>query len=103
MALTAEGCCYVAGDLLMVLCLTMASAVLSASFVVFLVREAESRSKHVQVVSGAPLTALWAATYAWDLLNFIIPAAGTHAGAITYSSRWNVKAQIRVDHMITTL
>ena len=33
----------------MVLCLTMASAVLSASFVVFLVREAESRSKHVQV------------------------------------------------------
>lgn len=62
----------------MVLCLTMASAVLSASFVVFLVREAESRSKHVQVVSGAPLTALWAATYAWDLLNFVIPAAGAH-------------------------
>ena len=38
-----------AGDLLMVLCVTMASAVLAASFVVFLVREAESRSKHVQV------------------------------------------------------
>lgn len=33
----------------MVLCVTMASAVLAASFVVFLVREAESRSKHVQV------------------------------------------------------
>jgi hypothetical protein len=38
-----------AGDLLMVLCVTMAAAVLAASFVVFLVREAESRSKHVQV------------------------------------------------------
>lgn len=38
-----------AGDLLMVLCVTMAAAVLSASFAVFLVREAESRSKHVQV------------------------------------------------------
>ena len=60
----------------MVLCLTMAAAVLSASFAVFLVREAESRSKHVQVVSGAPLTAFWSATYCWDLLNFIIPAAG---------------------------
>ncbi len=33
----------------MVLCVTMAAAVLSASFAVFLVREAESRSKHVQV------------------------------------------------------
>ncbi len=42
-----------AGDLLMVLCVTMASAVLAASFVVFLVREAESRSKHVQVAAPA--------------------------------------------------
>ena len=38
-----------AGNLLMVLCVTMAAAVLSASFAVFLVREADSRSKHVQV------------------------------------------------------
>ena len=37
-----------AGDLLMVLCVTMAAAVLAASFAVFLVREAECRSKHVQ-------------------------------------------------------
>lgn len=64
------------GNLLMVLCVTMAAAVLSASFVVFLVREAESRSKHVQVVSGAPLTAYWASTYLWDLVNFTIPVAG---------------------------
>lgn len=37
----------------MVLCVTMAAAVLVASFVVFLVREAESRSKHVQVRGAA--------------------------------------------------
>ena len=37
----------------MVLCVTMAAAVLAASFVVFLVREAESRSKHVQVRCAA--------------------------------------------------
>jgi hypothetical protein len=53
--------------------------VLSASFVVFLVREAENRSKHVQVVSGAPLGTFWAANYAWDLLNFLVPAAGMRA------------------------
>ncbi|KAK9828547.1 hypothetical protein WJX72_000707 [[Myrmecia] bisecta] len=64
------------GDLLLVLCMTIASAVLSASFVVFLVRERESRSKHVQVISGAPATAFWGSTYLWDYLNFSIPAAG---------------------------
>ncbi len=42
-----------AGNLLMVLCVTMAAAVLSASFAVFLVREADSRSKHVQVKPAA--------------------------------------------------
>lgn len=30
----------------------------------------------MQVVSGAPLTAFWGATYLWDLLNFTIPVAG---------------------------
>ena len=65
-----------AGDLLLVLCLTMAASVLSASFAVFLVRERESHSKSVQVVAGAPPSAFWGATYAWDLLNFSIPALG---------------------------
>ncbi len=66
------------GDLLLVLCLTMAASVLSASFAVFLVRERECHSKSVQVVAGAPPSAFWGATYAWDLLNFSIPALGAH-------------------------
>ncbi|BDA45751.1 probable ATP-binding cassette sub-family A member 3 [Coccomyxa sp. Obi] len=66
----------VAGDLLLVLCLTMAASVLSASFAVFLVRERECHSKSVQMVAGAPPSAFWGATYAWDLLNFSIPALG---------------------------
>lgn len=41
------------GSLLLVLCLVMAGAVLSASFAVFLVRERESRSKAVQVPLAA--------------------------------------------------
>ena len=51
-------CCHLhcavhaAGSLLLVLCLVMAGAVLSASFAVFLVRERESRSKAVQASAG---------------------------------------------------
>jgi hypothetical protein len=69
------------GDLLLVLCLTMAGSVLSASFAVFLVRERESHSKAVQMVAGAAPSAFWGATYVWDLLNFSIPAAGARPAA----------------------
>ena len=64
------------GDLLLVLCLTMAACVLSASFAVFLVRERECASKALQLVAGAPPSAFWAATYAWELLTFCVPALG---------------------------
>ena len=72
----ASGVCLHAGDLLLVLCLTMASSVLSASFAVFLVRECECHSKGVQMVAGASPSAFWSAAYAWDLLNFSVPALG---------------------------
>ena len=65
-----------AGDLLLVLCLTMAASVLSASFAVFLVRERECHSKGVQMVAGASPSAFWSAAYVWDLLNFSIPSLG---------------------------
>ncbi|GAB4821282.1 hypothetical protein N2152v2_008328 [Parachlorella kessleri] len=64
------------GSLLLVLCLVMAGAVLSASFAVFLVRERESRSKAVQAIAGTHPAAFWGATLAWDLLHFSLPAAG---------------------------
>ncbi|KAK9842270.1 hypothetical protein WJX81_003820 [Elliptochloris bilobata] len=63
-------------DLLLVLCLTMAGAVLGASFAVFLVRERSGGSKAGQLVAGAPPTAFWGATLAWDLAAFSVPAAG---------------------------
>lgn len=64
------------GSLTLVLCLTMASSVLSAAFVVFLVREQDNNSKHVQMVSGAPASAYWLANYAWDMLSYSLPACG---------------------------
>lgn len=73
-----------AGDLLLVLCLTMASSVLSASFAVFLVRERECHSKGVQMVAGASPSAFWSAAYVWDLLNFSIPALGKPTSSLRY-------------------
>eukprot|EP00798_Chlamydomonas_sp_ICE-L_P031757 gene31757-6955_t len=54
--------------LVLVLCLSMASSVLSASFAVFLVRERSSNSKHLQMVTGTPLSAFWLANICWDYL-----------------------------------
>ena len=62
--------------MLLVLLMTMATASLSASFAVFLVRERANKSKHVQTVSGAPPSAFWASVYLWDLINYAISAAG---------------------------
>ena len=59
----------------------MAACVLSASFAVFLVRERECQSKALQMVAGAPASAFWAATYAWDLLSFSVPALGAPAAS----------------------
>ncbi|GIL83990.1 hypothetical protein Vretifemale_12715 [Volvox reticuliferus] len=73
-----------AASLMLVLCLVLASSVLSASFVIFVVREQENNSKHLQLVSGAPATAYWAANYGWDLLSYSLSAAGLLALIVWY-------------------
>lgn len=64
------------GALLLVLCVTMAGSVLSASYALFLVRERSSRSKEVQRIAGASPGAFWAANAAWDGLQFAVTALG---------------------------
>ncbi|KAG1667013.1 ATP-binding cassette sub-family A member 17 [Nymphon striatum] len=49
-------------------------AFLSASFVVFLVKEKAIRMKHLQVVSGVNLVTFWVTAFMWDFVNFIIPS-----------------------------
>ncbi|KXZ53111.1 hypothetical protein GPECTOR_7g1001 [Gonium pectorale] len=61
-----------AAGLMLVLCLVLASSVLSASYVVFLVREQDSGSKHLQLVAGAPAAAYWAANYLADMAAFAV-------------------------------
>ena len=40
----------------------------------------------MQVVSGAPLTAFWGATYIWDFINFLVPVAGLHSAQFAAAS-----------------
>jgi len=42
------------------------------AFVVFLVKERVSKSKHLQLVSGVDLTSYWVSTYLWDMTLFAV-------------------------------
>jgi len=54
--------------------LAFGMAFLSASFVIFLVRERETRAKHLQFVSGLNFVTYWLANMICDLLNFLLPS-----------------------------
>ena len=42
------------------------------AFVVFLVKERISKSKHLQLVSGVNMTSYWISTYLWDLTLYLM-------------------------------
>ena len=43
------------------------------NFIVFLVREKESKAKHLQFVSGVSATSYWLSALTWDLINAFLP------------------------------
>eukprot|EP00039_Didymoeca_costata_P018298 m.332943 g.332943 ORF g.332943 m.332943 type:complete len:1731 (+) comp17035_c0_seq1:282-5474(+) len=51
-------------------------APVAASFLVFLVKEKETKAKHVQFVSGVGPVSYWLSAYLWDFINFLIPSIG---------------------------
>lgn len=61
-------------DLTVAINVIIALSFVPASFVVYLVNERISKSKHLQFVSGMDPTTYWLATFAWDMLNFLVPA-----------------------------
>ena len=69
-----------AGNLLLVLLVVLAMAGISASFSVFLVREAASGAKLVQLVAGCPRSAFWVSNAAFDLAVMAALGAATLAG-----------------------
>eukprot|EP01107_Rhizomastix_libera_P012285 TRINITY_DN3052_c0_g2_i1.p1 TRINITY_DN3052_c0_g2~~TRINITY_DN3052_c0_g2_i1.p1 ORF type:complete len:732 (+),score=213.63 TRINITY_DN3052_c0_g2_i1:292-2196(+) len=45
---------------------------ISANFVVFLIKEKQSKAKHLQVTCGVNLMSFWLANIAWDVINFLV-------------------------------
>ena len=48
-------------------------AFLTSTFVLFLVKERTVKAKHCQFVSGVESWTFWAATFCWDLINYMLP------------------------------
>jgi len=56
-----------------VLFIVVAFSFIPASFAVFIVKEAEVKAKHQQLISGVSMPAYWLATYCWDIINYCVP------------------------------
>ncbi|XP_071041815.1 phospholipid-transporting ATPase ABCA1 isoform X1 [Parasteatoda tepidariorum] len=54
-------------------CLIFAMSFVSASFVMFLIEDKVTGSKHLQFVSGVKPVIYWIGTYTWDLCNYMVP------------------------------
>lgn len=48
-----------------------------ASFVIFIIKERVSSSKHLQYMSGANPFIFWTSSFLWDILNYMIPLTVT--------------------------
>lgn len=47
---------------------------LASSFVVFIIKERSTKSKHIQFVSGVHSVNFWASTFCWDIINYLVPS-----------------------------
>jgi ATP-binding cassette subfamily A (ABC1) protein 3 len=55
--------------------LTFGFSFLLASFVIFIIKERSSNSKHLQYMSGANSIIFWLSALVWDVINYLIPVA----------------------------
>ncbi|XP_035826205.1 ATP-binding cassette sub-family A member 7 [Aplysia californica] len=61
-------------DLVVAVCVIFAMSFIPASFVIFLIEERVSKSKHLQMLSGVNPMTYWLGNWIWDMLNYAIPA-----------------------------
>uniref|UniRef100_A0ABM5EM12 Phospholipid-transporting ATPase ABCA1-like isoform X1 n=1 Tax=Pogona vitticeps TaxID=103695 RepID=A0ABM5EM12_9SAUR len=61
-------------DVLVSICVIFAMSFIPASFVLFLIEERISKSKHLQIVSGMKPVVYWFGNFAWDMCNYLVPA-----------------------------
>ncbi|XP_067120260.1 phospholipid-transporting ATPase ABCA1-like isoform X3 [Centruroides vittatus] len=62
-------------SLLHAVCVIFAMSFVTASFVMFLIEDRITGSKHLQFVSGVKPFIYWIGAYTWDLCNYLVPAA----------------------------
>ena len=48
-------------------------AFLMSTFVIYVIRERATKSKHIQYVSGVSIFNYWTATFVWDFINYCVP------------------------------
>ncbi|XP_077355005.1 phospholipid-transporting ATPase ABCA1 [Festucalex cinctus] len=60
-------------DVVVSICVIFAMSFIPASFVLFLIQERVSKSKHLQFVSGVNPAVYWLANFAWDACNYAVP------------------------------
>jgi ATP-binding cassette subfamily A (ABC1) protein 1 len=63
-----------ARDVVVSICVIFAMSFVPGSFVLYLIYERTSKSKHLQYVSGVNPSIYWLSTLAWDLTNYMVPA-----------------------------
>lgn len=56
-------------DVLVSICVIFAMSFVPASFVLFLIEERVSKSKHLQFVSGVKPILYWTTNYIWDMVS----------------------------------
>ncbi|KAK7490493.1 hypothetical protein BaRGS_00018279 [Batillaria attramentaria] len=61
-------------DVIVAICVIFALSFVPASFVLFLIEERVSNSKHLQFVSGINPTTYWVTNFLWDMLNYLVPS-----------------------------
>lgn len=49
-------------------------AFLVGSFILFLIKERVTKSKHIQFASGVNAFNFWMSTFTWDMINYLIPS-----------------------------
>ncbi|CAF1495205.1 unnamed protein product, partial [Rotaria sp. Silwood1] len=59
-------------ELITVICIIFALAFIPASFLVFLIDEHSTMSKHLQFISGVKGITYWSANFLWDLINYCV-------------------------------
>lgn len=60
-------------DLSVAILIVFGMAFMSATFSMFYIKERSTGAKHLQVVSGVGPVTYWMASFAWDLVNYMIP------------------------------